>query len=99
MNSYLYGRISFIHQFVTNIFLRSCNIFTWQVLDVDRMIVKTTTPSSKDHGMLGMENHPVIRTLYDHVEVGAILFSLLSLTSQGFLTCFTYIITGKNFSM
>ncbi|XP_046850155.1 cleavage stimulation factor subunit 1-like isoform X2 [Xenia sp. Carnegie-2017] len=39
-----------------------------KVLDVDRMIVKTTTPSSKDHGMLGMENHPVIRTLYDHVE-------------------------------
>ena len=42
-----------------------------QVLDVDRMIVKTTTPSSKDHGMMGMENHPVIRTLYDHVDVGA----------------------------
>ncbi|CAB4009633.1 cleavage stimulation factor subunit 1 [Paramuricea clavata] len=39
-----------------------------KVLDVDRMIVKTTTPSSKDHGMLGMENHPVIRTLYDHVD-------------------------------
>ena len=36
---------------------------------MDRMIVKTTTPSSKDHGMMGMENHPVIRTLYDHVDV------------------------------
>jgi hypothetical protein len=49
-----------------------CDLYTTfflQVLDVDRMIVKTTTPSSKDHGMMGMENHPVIRTLYDHVEV------------------------------
>ena len=46
-----------------------------QVLDVDRMIVKTTTPSSKDHGMMGMENHPVIRTLYDHVDVGAPFFN------------------------
>ena len=45
------------------------SILFQKVLDVDRMIVKTTTPSSKDHGMLGMENHPVIRTLYDHVEV------------------------------
>ena len=38
---------------------------------MDRMIVKTTTPSSKDHGMMGMENHPVIRTLYDHVDVSS----------------------------
>lgn len=36
------------------------------------MIVKTTMPSSQDHsGSTGMESHPVIRTLYDHVDVCA----------------------------
>lgn len=51
-----------------------------KVLDVDRMIVKTTMPSSQDHsGSTGMESHPVIRTLYDHIdEVTALEFHPLA---------------------
>ena len=42
----------------------------WQVLDVDRMVAKNTMPQTQDMGGgTSLENHPVIRTLYDHMEV------------------------------
>ncbi|KAK3740944.1 hypothetical protein QZH41_017794, partial [Actinostola sp. cb2023] len=40
-----------------------------QVLDVDRMVAKNTMPQTHDQGQgMNLENHPVIRTLYDHTE-------------------------------
>lgn len=41
-----------------------------KVLDVDRMVAKNTMPQTHDQGQgMNLENHPVIRTLYDHTEV------------------------------
>jgi len=41
-----------------------------QVLDVERMVAKNTMPQAQDQGAgTNLENHPVIRTLYDHMEV------------------------------
>ena len=40
------------------------------MLDVERMVAKNTMPQVQDQGGgTNLENHPVIRTLYDHVEV------------------------------
>ncbi|XP_068700333.1 cleavage stimulation factor subunit 1-like isoform X2 [Montipora capricornis] len=40
-----------------------------KVLDVERMVAKNTMPQSQDQGVgTNLENHPVIRTLYDHME-------------------------------
>ncbi|XP_020916924.1 cleavage stimulation factor subunit 1 [Exaiptasia diaphana] len=40
-----------------------------KVLDVDRMVAKNTMPQTHDQGQgMNLENHPVIRTLYDHQE-------------------------------
>lgn len=44
--------------------------FFYQVLDVERMVAKNTMPQAQDQGTgTNLENHPVIRTLYDHMEV------------------------------
>lgn len=41
-----------------------------QVLDVERMVAKNTMPQTQDQGAgTNLENHPVIRTLYDHMDV------------------------------
>ena len=40
------------------------------MLDVERMVAKNTMPQSQDQGTgTNLENHPVIRTLYDHNDV------------------------------
>ncbi|XP_015773436.1 PREDICTED: cleavage stimulation factor subunit 1-like [Acropora digitifera] len=40
-----------------------------KVLDVERMVAKNTMPQSQDQSSgTNLENHPVIRTLYDHME-------------------------------
>ena len=39
-----------------------------QVLDVDRMLAKSNHEQMSKGGM--EQGHPVIRTLYDHMEVG-----------------------------
>ena len=40
------------------------------MLDVERMVAKNTMPQTQDQGAgTNLENHPVIRTLYDHMEV------------------------------
>ena len=40
------------------------------MLDVERMVAKNTMPQTQDQGGgTNLENHPVIRTLYDHMEV------------------------------
>ena len=37
---------------------------------MERMVAKNTMPQSQDQGAgTNLENHPVIRTLYDHTEV------------------------------
>lgn len=44
-------------------------IFVLQILDVDRMLAKSATPAeviATETQQQMMENHPVIRTLYDH---------------------------------
>ena len=47
----------------------NCFLFS-KVLDVDRMVAKNTMPQTHDQGQgMNLENHPVIRTLYDHTEV------------------------------
>jgi hypothetical protein len=46
----------------------SCFIFC-QILDVERMLAKSATPPeviALETPQQAMENHPVIRTLYDH---------------------------------
>ena len=44
--------------------------YLFQVLDVERMVAKNTMPQAQDQGGgTNLENHPVIRTLYDHMEV------------------------------
>ena len=49
--------------------LRSPGLFS-QVLDVERMVAKNTMPQTQDQGAgTNLENHPVIRTLYDHMDV------------------------------
>lgn len=43
-----------------------------QILDVERMLAKSATPAeiiAMETPQQQMENHPVIRTLYDHAEV------------------------------
>ena len=51
--------------------------FTLQILDVERMLAK----SSMDMTAKGMEHgHPVIRTLYDHMEVRCFLIIILCRT-------------------
>lgn len=48
--------------------------FGLQVLDVERMVAKNTMPQTQDQGAgTNLENHPVIRTLYDHMEVTLVL--------------------------
>lgn len=45
-----------------------------QILDVDRMLAKSATPAeiiAMETPQQAMENHPVIRTLYDHIDVSA----------------------------
>ncbi|XP_070560388.1 cleavage stimulation factor subunit 1-like [Ptychodera flava] len=42
-----------------------------KVLDVERMLAKSATPAAilaSETAQQNMENHPVIRTLYDHIE-------------------------------
>ncbi len=47
--------------------------FFFKVLDVERMLAK----SSMDLTAKGMEQgHPVIRTLYDHMEVSPVLLNI-----------------------
>jgi cleavage stimulation factor subunit 1 len=44
----------------------------FQILDVERMLAKSATPVevlALETHQQQMENHPVIRTLYDHAEV------------------------------
>ena len=44
-----------------------------QILDVERMLAKSATPPeviAQETPQQAMENHPVIRTLYDHTGVG-----------------------------
>ena len=39
---------------------------------MERMVAKNTMPQSQDQSSgTNLENHPVIRTLYDHMEVGS----------------------------
>ncbi len=62
-----------------------------KVLDVDRMLAKSN-PESRGH--LDQTGHPVIRTLYDHLEVNIIINSNISginLSSRG---CFIQIETS-----
>lgn len=43
-----------------------------QILDVERMLAKSATPAeilAQETPQQQMENHPVIRTLYDHNAV------------------------------
>ena len=43
-----------------------------QILDVERMLAKSATPNeilAQETHQQQMENHPVIRTLYDHSGV------------------------------
>ena len=56
-----------------------------QILDVERMLAKSATPAeilAMETHQQQMENHPVIRTLYDHAEVRATLLSAHCLTRQ-----------------
>ncbi|KAH9383837.1 hypothetical protein HPB48_025607 [Haemaphysalis longicornis] len=42
-----------------------------QILDVDRMLAKSAMPpevAAQESAQQNMETHPVIRTLYDHIE-------------------------------
>jgi len=46
--------------------------FLLQILDVERMLAKSVTPAdilAQETPQQQMENHPVIRTLYDHTNV------------------------------
>ena len=43
-----------------------------KILDVERMLAKSATPAeilAQETSQQMMENHPVIRTLYDHTAV------------------------------
>ena len=46
-----------------------------QILDVERMLAKSATPAeilAQETPQQQMENHPVIRTLYDHAGVSEV---------------------------
>ena len=46
-----------------------------QILDVERMLAKSATPAeilAQETPQQQMENHPVIRTLYDHAGVSKV---------------------------
>ena len=46
-----------------------------KVLDVERMVAKNLMPQMQDQGgQMSLENHPVIRTLYDHTEVCSVVY-------------------------
>ena len=48
----------------------------FQILDVERMLAKSATPHeviAMETPQQAMENHPVIRTLYDHSGVSNIV--------------------------
>ena len=69
-----YFYYSFTRNTLTNTSLVS---FTFQILDVERMLAK----SSMDMTAKGMEHgHPVIRTLYDHMEVRCFLINIICRT-------------------
>ncbi|EDO32178.1 predicted protein [Nematostella vectensis] len=58
-----------------------------KVLDVDRMVAKNTMPQVHDQGQgMNLENHPVIRTLYDHAE---------EVTALEFHPCAPVLISGS----
>ena len=47
----------------------------FQILDVERMLAKSATPHeviAMETPQQAMENHPVIRTLYDHSGVSIV---------------------------
>ena len=54
-----------------------------QILDVERMLSKSATPAeilAQETHQQQMENHPVIRTLYDHSGVSVLTFDLFAHT-------------------
>ena len=49
--------------------------YLFQILDVERMLAKSATPAeilAQETPQQQMENHPVIRTLYDHAGVSEV---------------------------
>ena len=62
-----------------NIFILGSVDASIKILDVDRMLAKSQIESMAGNKTVDPGSHPVIRTLYDHVEV--ILCKLWSLNS------------------